>query len=575
MLRSSTLALGSLAWLGLCFVAACPVPEDGGLLGEGEGEGEGEVEPPGDGDCPVVAGANSVCDVQDSASANAVAEGALVTLPGVIATSPAFGSSFEAGVPSRFNLYVADNPNDKRGGVLVTWFADAGLPTDIAIGDVVTVTGQVSEFSLADSGGTETRIDAQTLTKDGGNTPLLPLVVTEADLSSSSAEDYEGVLVTLNDVEAASTGQFAFTLTGGINVATAIFDYPAIAGETFTSITGVVRFDIFDGEGFEVQPRQASDVVSEGSPTSTVTQLNDGTVTRCADNADFNQCVVAVSGVVTAAPDFLFDDDERGALFGFYIADPANVDGAGRLNRNSGILVTISPEDPISVVSLDGYTFDQDDNHAFLAGAAPEVGDVVEVTGDNAGRFGERALRFTSRLKKISTTTPPLPALFGTGGLDPSELKGGRPEIANGDFPGLEGIAPSATIEDWHGVLVELRDVVTTTACYSQVNGSTGTAADFGNFLVTGDVEISDSFNLDQEFSGFWFADHVPNNADKVCTNLANKCQDSRALGQTFTKLVGIVSVSFNVTRVNPRGSADFEVTPGLVEEGSPAANCP
>ncbi|MDP2344591.1 MAG: hypothetical protein Q8O67_26815 [Deltaproteobacteria bacterium] len=574
MLRSSTTMALCVSAVSLSFLIGCPTPPGEGEGDEGEGEGEGEGEIPGDGDCPVVAGANSVCDVQDSASDNAVDTGAAVTLPGVVATSPSFGSSFTDGVPSRFNVYVADNPNAKRGGVLVTWFADAGLPTDIVIGDVLTVSGQVSEFSLA-AGDTETRIDAQTIVKDGGNSPLLPLVVTEADLLGVKAEDYEGVLVTVNDVETASTNQFGFTLTGGVNVSSAIFDYASVVGETFTSITGVIRFDIFDGAGFEVQPRQGSDVVSEGSPTNTVTELNDGTLTRCPGNADFNQCVAAVSGVVIAAPDFLFDDEERGALFGFYVADPANVDANGRLNRNSAVLVTISPADPVSPVTLTGYTFEQDENRKFLPGAAPEVGDVVEFTGDNAQRFDERAVRFTSRLKKVSTTTPPLPALFGTGGLDVSELKGGRPDIATGDFPGLEGIPASATIEDWEGVLVELKDVSTTTACYSQVNATTSTAADFGNFLVTGDVEISDSLNLDQEFSGFWFPDHVPNNADKVCTNLANKCEDSRALGQTFTKLVGIVNFSFGVHRVNPRGAADFEVTPGFVAEGTPAANCP
>ena len=574
MLRSSsTLALcvGAAA-LSFSMLVACPVtPLDGGE----EGEGEGEVV--GDGNCPVVAGANSVCDVQDGASANAVATGAVVTLPGVTATSPAFGSSFEDGVPSRFNVFISDNPNDKRAGVLVTWFADAGLPTDIVIGDVLTVTGQASESA------TETRIDAQSITKDGGQSPVSPLVVTEADLLAATAEDYEGVLVTLNNVEAVSNGQFSFILTGGISVASAIFKYDAVAGETFTSITGVVRFDVFDGDGFDVLPRQASDVVSASSPTATVTQLNDGTLPRCAGDADFNRCIAAVSAVVTAAPVFLFedkdDDDDtpdRGALFGFYVADPANVDAAGRLQRNSGILVTISPNDEISPVALSGYTFAQDDNFNFESGAAPAVGDIVELAGDNAERFGERAVRFTSRLKKTGTATPPLPALFGTGGLDTSELKGGRPDV-EGDFPGftppIDNVPASATIGDWQGVLVELKDVTTTTACYNQVNGSTGLAGDFGNFLVTGDVEISDKFNADSEFSGFWFT--VADNADKVCSNVANKCQDSRVLGQTFSSLIGIVNVDFNVTRVSPRSAADFNSTPSFVTDNTPADNCP
>ena len=103
---------------------------------------------------------------------------------------------------------------------------------------------------------------------------------------------------------------------------------------------------------------------------------------------------------------------------------------------------------------------------------------------------------------------------------------------------------------------------------------STNTAGDFGNYLVTGDVELSDKpFRLAQGFGGFYFG--VDNAADRVCSNVDAKCQDSRVEGQVFASLKGIVTFSFNVTRVSPRVAADFDVDSGFVAPLTPAANCP
>ncbi len=580
------------ALAGTLTVVACPAaPADDGGRGrgregeEGEGEGEGEGENPGDGDCPVVEGGNSVCDVQDSASANPVGTGALVTLPGVVATSPVFGSSFENGVPTRFNLFVGDNPTAERGGVFVSWLATTGLPTDIAIGDVITVVGQTNEFTLADTGGTETRIDAQSITKDGGNSPLAPLTVTEADLRGATSEDYEGVLVRIEDVSVSAVDRFDFTLGGGVKVANAIFNYPAIAGETFNSITGVIRFNIFDGSGFEILPRQASDVDSSGRPSTSVTELNDGTVERCPGDGRFNECVHAVSGIITSPIQRVSDgDQERGPIFGFYVADPDNVDAGGRFGPKSGIFVLARPGNTREVLSLDGYSFDLTDR--FWATGSPQIGDTVELTGDNAENFGQGALRNVTLLKKTGTATVPSPALFGAGGRDPSELKGGRPAFADGDFntgftPALEGVAASATIEDWENVLVELKDVSITTACYAQPfdsdrnNPGGSFARDFGNFLVTGDVEVGTQFFVPQAFGGFYRND-APNavpTTSQTCENAATqKCQDSRASNSAFTSLVGIVNFSFDVHRVNPRSASDYGGAT-FVDPGT--GNCP
>ena len=80
------------------------------------------------------------------------------------------------------------------------------------------------------------------------------------------------------------------------------------------------------------------------------------------------------------------------------------------------------------------------------------------------------------------------------------------------------------------------------------------------NQRLSGDVEIGTQFNayLDTPFGGYWsglmFEDPLRN-----CDNLTAKCADSREVGQTFTSLTGVVGFSFDVHRVNPRSSADFE----------------
>ena len=586
MLRSSsTLALSLVAFAAL---VACPTPTPVEGEGEGEeGEGEeGEGEPVGDGDCPVVAGGNSVCDVQDAASDNAVATGAAVTLPGVVATSPSFVvDRDDQGTPTRLGVYISDDPVKKRSGILVAYTPAVTAPAVISIGDVLTVTGQADELSL-DAPNTESRIDATSIVADGGSTPLAPIVVEAAALASETAgEDFEGVLVTVNNLAVESIGQFGqFTLAGGVVTDDTIFRYTALQGEVFTSITGVVGYNIFAGGGFRLLPRQASDIVSEARPTNNVTDLNDGTLTRCAfDSA--RDCPAVIVDAVVVSP-VVFDDatNENFDRFLFWVADANNVDANGRLGPSSGVMVSVLKN---NLPSSTTYTFAQDGNFGFVAGTAPEIGDVVEMVGFNTEDFAQGEFEATE-LNRVTTTalTPDLavlPALFGTGGRPTSDLKGGRPDAPDGDFatgftPPLENVAASATIEQWEGVLVELKDVTTTTACYGQVfdpdrnTQGNAFARDFSNFLVTGDVEVGDLFRLEQGFGGFFDSTLVADNANKTCANVANKCQDSRVDGQVFTTLTGVVNFSFNVHRVNPRSAADISATPGFVAQGT--GNC-
>ena len=87
---------------------------------------------------------------------------------------------------------------------------------------------------------------------------------------------------------------------------------------------------------------------------------------------------------------------------------------------------------------------------------------------------------------------------------------------------------------------------------------------------MTGDVEVGTAFRLPQAFGGV-FGDTIAD-AQETCTNLANKCEDSRALGQAFTSLIGIVDFSFGVHRVSPRAVGDFGSTAFVAEN---SGTCP
>jgi hypothetical protein len=569
MKRTTTLPGLFALTVALATTIGCP---NGAGSGEGEGEGTGEgEEEPINSTCPAAATGITVCDVQSTGSPKHPVADDAIQLVDVVAISQSFVVTRDMDAPSLFGVFVADDPMAEFGGVFVTWQPGANAPASIAVGNVLRIEGTAQEFKLSmGAPDPETRVAATVIAVTGQATPLTPIAADAPEFASAAGEGYEGTLVIFNDVSVTALNDFGrFTLSNGVVVTPKMFSYDARVGDQLTSIVGVVSYNIFSPGGFELLPRTTADVVvgtRATVETVSVTALNDGTIERCAfDN--FADCKTAVTGVVVASTFFVssapMNNPTQGAKFGFYLADPDNVDADGRLQAKSGIFVTVTPQNVDFPVDT-AFTFEQDAQRKFLPGAAPEIGDIVTVVGQNSSNFDNSEFRFTKSIEKTGTATAPLPALFD-GALPandprhPSKLKGGRPDV-DGDFgvaqgfdPPLEGVAAAAGLEDWEGVFVELANVETTTACYAGAN--MGIARDFGTFLVTGDVEIGTQFRLDQSFGGF-FPMSIANNADKECGD--PKCEDSREVGQSFTSLKGIVSYSFNVHRVSPRIDSDI-----------------
>jgi hypothetical protein len=551
----------------LCLLCACPPATGSGTSGEGEGEGE-----PINSDCPdAPADGITVCDVQSTGSPNHPRIDDTVVLGSVVATSPrfVFDTDNDTGEVTLYAVFVSDVPTAEYGGVLVTYFADiANMPPAIAVGDVLRIEGVYTEDSVS-AANNETRVRATSIAATGTTAAAAPLQPNPADLGDDDdGEPFEGTLVTFANVEVSALQQYFFTLNNGVNVSGKIFRYGALVGEQMSSITGVVQYDVFEG-GYLLTPRFAADIVTTFRPeleTVTVTALNDGTIQRCASDEFADACNANIRAVVTGGPQFISTNANDGPRFGFYVADPDNVDAEGRLQGNSGVFVNITPQNMRFPVTFEGgYTFAQNADRGFDPGTAPEVGDIVVISGQNStSRFDNSEFRFVSYLSKEGTGDAPLPALFD-GSLPtsnprhPSKLKGGRPAAdgnwgtADGFTPALEDVTPAGDIEQWEGVLVQVINAEITTPCYAvPVNN---VPRDFGNFLITGDVEVGRFYFLEQSFSGRWV--DVPE-AQQTCANVANKCGDSRvqdlAIGVT-----GLVQYDFSVHRIMPRTVADID----------------
>ena len=309
-----------------------------------------------------------------------------------------------------------------------------------------------------------------------------------------------------------------------------------------------------DDAGVEVPPETKS-IAQLRNPAVNgyLAPCPDGQFTDCGDASLHHMVVVTEPYYITGG--------NNGPLFGMIIADPTEVDGSGRLLPYSGIEVTISPEHPNYPPMLDGYDFAQTpETYEWVNPAlVPAPGDVVDLVGQNSLRYGMPQFRFVSSLTKVGTAdtvadvTMPLPAQFD-GNADaaavnhPSKLQGGRPS---------DNVPPSDVVDGYLAVWVELINVETTNACLPSPYTPFGGAEfdrDFGYFLVTGDVEMGDHFEV--RFSGR-FPEMTPVE-DQICANQNLRCGDSRSLGQTFTSLQGVMDIYFDVYRLNPRTVDDY-----------------
>lgn len=185
--------------------------------------------------------AGSVADVQQGTACGSV------SLTGLVVTSPV---DFD-GEDSMF--FVQDAGGGAYSGLAV--FVP-GAEVDVQVGDVVDVSGDVSEYY----GFTELFVsDATTLVQTGGDAMPVSETLTAAP---SDWEPYEGMLITLSDVEI--TGEMTdygqLPTSYGILIDDLFVLTNAEEGDVFSSVTGVLNYSY---EEWNLEPRTASDLVAQ------------------------------------------------------------------------------------------------------------------------------------------------------------------------------------------------------------------------------------------------------------------------------------------------------------------------
>jgi len=193
----------------------------------------------------------SIYDIQYTTdpSGDSPYEGDTVTVTGIVTATGYFSSG-----NTRF--FISDPEGGAWRGIYVYEF-----DTGINIGDEVEVTGTVVEYY----GLTELSYCDVTVLSSGN---LVPPAV-EINTAEVSDEMYEGVLVTVSDVEVTGNpdnyGEWqADDGSGECQLDDSIYEYPGVSvGDEFIKITGVVDYNF---SSYDINPRSANDFIAVGDP---------------------------------------------------------------------------------------------------------------------------------------------------------------------------------------------------------------------------------------------------------------------------------------------------------------------
>ena len=231
---SRTLLLLSTLLLSACVQPSTAKDESGGEGGEG-GEGGGGGGGSGSGE------ATAIYDIQ----MNTFEEGTVVTIKDVVVTSQLIEGDYPA-------FFVQSPEGGEYNGIYIFKYDEVEYtPT---IGDIVTITGEYSEFYDNSQLVVKGAADVE-LTDTGGE-----VVVTEIDTEPDNWEAYESVVVQINNAEIADASKLyewgAVQLTIGCWIDNVFTNYDAEDGATYTSITGPLTYSF---EKYAILPRFSAD----------------------------------------------------------------------------------------------------------------------------------------------------------------------------------------------------------------------------------------------------------------------------------------------------------------------------
>ena len=243
-------------------------------------------------------------------------------LEGVIVTSPVADEGF----------WVQDIGGGEWSGIYVyTVNADGELP-QVAVGDVLNLTGEVSEYYDL----TELTVgDASDIELTGESLPS-DVVVTALSGAPTDWENYEGVLVSLADLEITDAsldyGQCA-TNYAGLLLDDVFFSYSLSNGDMFESVVGIVHYSY--GE-FKLLPRSEEDLGGQSTnPGDPDPEPQSSTIAE-AQQTGFSGAI-SLQGVIATTADtgngFWIQDPNGGEWSGVYVYTGAMT------NSNLGVAI--------------------------------------------------------------------------------------------------------------------------------------------------------------------------------------------------------------------------------------------
>ena len=332
------------------------LPLAGGCVGFINNDAGDEVGDTGDttGDGDTTGGAeNTIYEIQEGAAMGTFADGTLVSIKGVVVTSPvsAVGSL----------AFVEEPEGGAWSGISIYLWSEVALAVTLQPGDVVDIVGEYTEFYDA----------SQIIIENVGDITVVssaalpgPEVVAAGEVAQ---EQWEGVRVRVDAAVVAepNDGFGQYVLEGGIKIGNLFIDLPAAqAGGTFSSITGPVAYSFNE---FKLSPIDLGDLAGyQAGPDPTedtsIFDIQQGVVTE--GSYVKLEGVTVSTGVSYSGDTFFVQEPEGGAYSGIqvFLADPAGL--------------SVAPGDVVTLVG----SYDE-----FYDMSQLEVASVAKVTKTGSG----------------------------------------------------------------------------------------------------------------------------------------------------------------------------------------------
>ncbi len=334
----------SLIWLSAALAIACA-----GLLAVNLGgcnvtPGDDDDTAGDDDDDDATSG--GIYDLQQSG----FTDGDYVTLEGKIVTTPKAEEGF----------FIQEPAGGEYSGLYVFAYSDVLDQLDIAPGQVVTVSGTMTEFyDMTELTLTSTSDFEITDT----TTPLTPEVLDSSALTAANAEPWESVLVETSGTVTSLDEWGNWEVDGNVKVDDLFYHVEPAVDATVNRVAGVMNYSF---EEFLLEPRDADDVDVEGAaPTaSTIYEIQQGDVAE--------DTVVSLEGVIVTTP-LTEVYGSKCDKQGFWVQDPAG-------GEYSGVFVVFY------IDSLPGFSVTPGDV-VDMSGLYSEYYDLTSLVLQDAGNY--------------------------------------------------------------------------------------------------------------------------------------------------------------------------------------------